>query len=74
MEENTFWLAIWRTVAAAIFGIVAAVAGCSTVADYQVKELVISGVNPIAARCAIWGSGERNSVACFEVIKFGGNK
>jgi hypothetical protein len=69
MDDNQFWVAIWRLVALLVLAIVVVVAGCTTAADQKVAELVAKGVNPIAARCAIYGAGERTAVTCHEAAK-----
>ena len=58
MEENNFWVAVWRTVGATLVAIVAVIGGCSLYKTSAIKEMVLNGANPIDAACSV---GAQNS-------------
>jgi hypothetical protein len=53
MEENTFWIAIWRTVAATLVGLALTTAGCTANRDRIIQEMTQQGAHPMDARCAV---------------------
>lgn len=63
MEENTFWLRVWQTVAAALATVVLTIAGCSSYRTAAIERMVQGGADPIKASCAISGTGDVGQVA-----------
>lgn len=57
MEENTFWITLWRSVLIALCIIVAIMAGCTMNNDRLIAEAIKNGADPIAANCAFEGFG-----------------
>lgn len=57
MEENEFWIAIWRVVGGCICAIALTVAGCSSYRTSKVAEAIASGADPIRARCGLINDG-----------------
>lgn len=65
--ENNFWLAIWRTVAATFGVLVLTIGGCSSYRSRLIAEMTASGVDPLAASCAVHG-GDANHSVCVGLI------
>jgi hypothetical protein len=64
MDENTFWLRIWQTVAlVAAVGIVT-VGGCTAYESKRVADAVAAGKDPIDARCGIAGTTNSGTAIC----------
>ena len=61
MDENAFWIAMWRTAGTAVTAISVVVAGCTMYGHARVTEMVTGGADPIKAYCAINGV---QSAAC----------
>lgn len=60
MEENTFWLRIWQTAAAALVGLVLTFAGCTSIQNATIERMVKQGTDPLRAACAVRGEGDRS--------------
>jgi hypothetical protein len=58
MEENTFWLRIWQTVAAALVALAMTVAGCSSYRSSTIERMVNGGADPIKSSCAVNSGGD----------------
>lgn len=56
MDENQFWVNLWRTAAIAMVAIVLVTAGCTANDTAAIKQMVADGANPIDAMCALNGS------------------
>lgn len=56
MNENVFWIKIWRTLALAAVLVVASLSGCVINQSYLVANMVEKGIDPIAASCAFTDS------------------
>jgi hypothetical protein len=65
MEENKFWIAIWKTIVIGVCAFAALVSGCNGMINYQdntaIVEMVAKGADPLDAQCAV---KEQNS-SCF---------
>lgn len=61
MEENTYWLRLFQTIAAAICILALTVAGCTARNRTALERMVAGGADPMRAACAI-GSDERSGV------------
>lgn len=59
MDEGEFWIALWRTVAAAVIAVVLITAGCSVHKQRVLEAMVEKGANPIDAKCSLSGSEDR---------------
>jgi hypothetical protein len=64
MEENQFWLNVWRTVAAAFAALVLTIGGCTANQNRLVAEMVAAGADPIKAHCAIVGVQSISGAMC----------
>ncbi len=53
MDENQYWIALWRTIAAAFAVLVITIGACTANRQHLVAEAIKSGVDPTAAKCAI---------------------
>lgn len=63
MDENEFWIAVWRWIGLTLFGCVASVAGCVSNTNYQIRQEVASGKDPLAIACAHGQDGSGTSCA-----------
>ena len=64
MDENQYWVTIWKTVAATFSVLVMTVGGCSVSQQHKIAELVAGGADPIKAQCAIYGVQSGNAAVC----------
>ena len=64
MEENKFWIAVWSLVTTGVLGLAFTIGACDAYSSYTMRQMVERGADPIKARCAIYGSGERNAAIC----------
>lgn len=64
MEENKFWLAIWKIIAVTLVALTVSVSGCIYGKGQQVKSLIKSGTPPILAMCAIHGADDHKGAQC----------
>ncbi len=65
MNENEFWLGVWKLVTVAIMVLTLSISSCSIVKHRTVAELVKNGANPIDAYCAInTGDSSGDPVIC----------
>ena len=64
MNENEFWVNVWKLVAGSVVGIFIIVACCDAYSTYTMLKMVEKGADPIKARCSVYGSGERNAAIC----------
>jgi hypothetical protein len=71
MNENEFWLKCLALIASTILGVAVATAVTSMHADNKVAERVEKGVDPIKARCAIYGSASGKSLAICMLVAQG---
>lgn len=62
MDDNQFWLAIWRTVAAAFCVLIVSIGSCTSYQTHKVGEVIKGGADPLRARCGLLGSDERSGV------------
>lgn len=53
MDENQFWLAIWRTAAAGLCLLALVIAGCNANQSRVIEEMTRQGAHPLDAKCAI---------------------
>lgn len=60
MNENEFWLGIWKVLGTVVVLITVSIGGCSSYATSKVSEAISNGVNPLEVTCAI--NGTNNSV------------
>ena len=63
MDDNQFWVSIWKMVAVSFCVMVLAIAGCTVNNTRVVNEMTSRGADPIAAACAVNGAGERAQAA-----------
>lgn len=66
--SDKFMAVVWSLVAVVAVAIVGAVMTTSLAHDYNVRRMVESGADPIAARCALGGS-HSNTLCVAYVVK-----
>lgn len=65
MDENQFWITIWKIVAAVVVTLILTVGGCTVNQQFKIAELVAGGADPLKAQCAIYGAGNTsNATIC----------
>jgi hypothetical protein len=64
MDENQYWVAVWKTVATAFCMFVLTIAGCTVNSNLAVKQAIKDGADPIKAGCAINGVNSENIAVC----------
>jgi hypothetical protein len=63
MNENQFWVAIWRVIGAVVVAVTISIGSCTANRHYQTRMLIENtGVDPIGAKCAIEGDTDNMSV------------
>lgn len=56
MDENQFWIAIWKVIGAVVVAMTVSMGSCTANRHYQTRLLIENtGVDPIGAKCAIEG-------------------
>jgi len=53
MEENKYWITIWKLVAGTICVIIVSIGGCQSYQNKQIASLIATGIDPIKAACSI---------------------
>ena len=57
MDDNMFWVRVWRTLAWMVVGITISIGGCVTadtlVTNAAIADMVEKGADPMAAACAV---------------------
>ena len=53
MSENQMYVAIWRSIAAALAVVAMTVTGCVVNDTRAIESIIANGANPIDARCAL---------------------
>lgn len=53
MEDNKFWLSIWRTIAIVVCIAVISVTSCSINRQVLVSNAIEAGKDPISVKCAL---------------------
>ena len=56
MDEDTFWLRLWQTIAATVVALVLSAAGCTAYESNLIANAIAGGADPIDARCGIAGT------------------
>lgn len=56
MEENTFWLGVWKTVGIVVCVLASIAAGCTTHQGILLDGMVKAGADPLRASCALNGT------------------
>lgn len=62
MDENTFWIRIWQTIALVTVAFIATVGGCTAYESKRVADAIEHGANPIDAACGIRGSANAQTI------------
>lgn len=68
MENDKFWLAIWRAVIAGIVLFSAVVASCTSYSNALIASSIKGGADPIKAACAI-SSGTDRAICAAAAVK-----
>lgn len=53
MEENSFWLSLWKSVILGICILILCVTGNCQNSKYQLRKMIEAGTDPILAACAL---------------------
>ena len=56
MNDNEYWIRLWKVAAVALIGLVTVIAGCNAHQVEAVKRMTDKGANPLDAACAVGGS------------------
>ena len=59
MNENEFWIAVWRSAFGCLALIALTIAGCSTYQTKTIERMTQNGVDAIDAKCAVTGDDGR---------------
>lgn len=65
MNENEFWVAVWKVVAIAFVCAVASMSGCVAYQSEKASEMVKGGADPIDAGCSV---GLLSSQTCIPAV------
>ena len=52
MNENEFWVAVWRAVGLTFIGVSCVIAGCVSYESYVLSEALKQGADPMSISCA----------------------
>ncbi len=69
MDENKFWVNVWSLGVLAFIGFTGVLTLGSIHDNYTMLQMVEKGADPIKARCALYGSGEKNAAMCVLVVQ-----
>jgi hypothetical protein len=70
MEDNEFWIKIWKSIGAVVCVLIISVSGCTMNKQYQTRMLIENTkVNPIDANCAIEGYIDRSGPCILRAAK-----
>lgn len=64
MDDNEFWIIVWKMVAISFVVVITTTAGCDSYRARLVRDAISSGVDPIKASCAINGMSVSTAVIC----------
>jgi hypothetical protein len=64
MDDNQFWAAFWKSVAAVICAITLTIGGCVSHNSYLIGEAIKKGADPVAVRCGLDANGTTSSPVC----------
>lgn len=53
MNENEFWIALWKIAAAFCFGAIVVMGGCTVQRDQLKYDAIKGGVDPMVLSCAV---------------------
>jgi len=68
MDENKFWISLWKISATFLCVVVVVVAGCTANRQYQTRMLVENAkVSPIEANCALEADSLKTT-ACIMLV------
>lgn len=66
MNENEFWIAIWKVIGAVVVAMTVSIGSCTANRHYQTRLLIENtGVDPIGATCAFEG-GSSSTPVCIQ--------
>ena len=63
MDDNNFWINIWKIVAIVFVVVAGIIASYNSYQTYQIVEMVTAGASPLEASCAV-SSDDYNSTIC----------
>lgn len=64
MEENAFWLGVWKIVGSLACVTVLSTASCTAHQTYVLNQAIEKGVDPIKAHCSVYGSSDHDQAMC----------
>ena len=53
MDDNQFWVAIWRAIFGALIALILTIGGCCSFGAYQTRLALENGADPIKTACAM---------------------
>lgn len=66
MDENQFWVSIWKIIAAAFVASMTVFGGCVGHTDYRIGQAIKDGADPIKAYCAL--SSNTTDARCIAAV------
>jgi hypothetical protein len=67
LEENEFWLRIWKLILIGFAVAIATIASCTQASDYQARKMMEAGLaagkSPLEIKCA-WSGSDNNGNSC----------
>jgi len=68
MDENKFWISIWSVAAVFIISIGSIIALYNINNTNKIHDLIVKGIDPISARCAITATSYSDGSLCTTVL------
>ena len=68
MNENEYWLAIWKLASAVVIAMTLTIAGCNVSEALIAKQMIEHGVSPMAAACASGSVPTDAAKSCLLII------
>lgn len=72
MDNEQFWVAIWKVIGTVLVFLVLTFAGCTSYKTHTVAEAVKGSTNPIAAACAFNAVGSvasNEGILCLKALE-----
>ena len=64
MDDNVFFITMWKLTAAVITVLMLTVGSCTIHQQKKIADLITAGADPLGAQCAIYGVKSYNSAVC----------
>lgn len=69
MQDNIFWSVVWGIVALCVITLILVVGGIEVQSNNTMLQMVEKGVDPIKARCAVYGGQSSNAALCTSAVQ-----